>query len=204
MSQSHGEAPSFSIMDVVRGMRRRKLLMLSCLILGILLGLGVIALFKPRYQAEARVLIDNFSTPYDSANVTQADRTDPQITERTIASQVAVLQSEDLAQRVIKNLSLTEKAEFDSIKSGIGTVKKVMIAAGFSDDPRKSLVQIRRIAGRILHAHHQWLSSRTLWQLFYVTGRCPQAPPCRRGQGAQLKEYFLSGKPRPVGAELHL
>ncbi len=143
MSQSHGEAPSFSIMDVVRGMRRRKLLMLSCLILGILLGLGVIALFKPRYQAEARVLIDNFSTPYDSANVTQADRTDPQITERTIASQVAVLQSEDLAQRVIKNFSLTEKAEFDSIKSGIGTVKKVMIAAGFSDDPRKMSVEQR-------------------------------------------------------------
>jgi polysaccharide biosynthesis transport protein len=143
MSQGYGEAPSFSIMDVLRGMRKRKLLMLTSLTLGLLMGLAVIMLIKPRYQAEARVLIDNFSTPYDSANVTQTDRVDTQITERTIASQVAVLQSEDLAQRVIKNLGLSSKAEFDSAKNGIGKVKQFLISAGFSDDPRLMTVEQR-------------------------------------------------------------
>ena len=38
-----------------------------------------------------------------------------------------------------------------------------------------------------------------------VTGKCPAGSlPAGRQEGAQLKRYFLSGKPRLVAAELHL
>ncbi len=143
MSQNYGEEPSFSIMDVLIGMGRRKLLMLSSLLIGIMLGLGIVTTTEPKYQAEARILVDNFSTPYDSANVTQPDRRDVQIDARTIASEVAVLQSEDMGKRVVDALGLNQLSEFDPMKNGLGMVKQILIATGFSDDPRMMTVEQR-------------------------------------------------------------
>ncbi len=143
MSQYYGEVPSFSILDVLRGMGRRKLLMISSLMIGTLLGTSIITIVKPKYQAEARVLIDNFETPYDSANIEQQGRQEVQIDERTINSQVAALQSQNLGDRVIKVLSLGDMSEFDPMKKGLGFVKQLLIATGFSDDPRKMTVEQR-------------------------------------------------------------
>jgi polysaccharide biosynthesis transport protein len=113
------------------------------LAIGIALGLGIVTTIKPKYQAEARVLVDNFSTPYDSANVTQSDKRDVQIDARTIASEVAVLQSEDMGKRVVTALNLNERPEFDPMKTGLGMLKQFMIATGFSDDPRIMTVEQR-------------------------------------------------------------
>jgi polysaccharide biosynthesis transport protein len=143
MSQVYGEAPSFSIMDVLRGMGRRKLLMIGSLAIGTLLGLAVVTVMKPKYQSEARVLIDNFATPYDSANVTLPQTVDSRVDERTIGSQVAVLSSEDLGKRIISTLKLSERPEFDPMKKGLGMVKQFLIKSGFSDDPRLKTVEQR-------------------------------------------------------------
>ncbi len=145
MSQVYGQAPSFSILDVMRGLARRKLMMLSFLILGVLAGVGVITVFKPTYQTEARVLIDNLDTPYDRANVTQLENRDVRIDERIIASQTAVLASEDLGLRVIGALDLTAREEFDPMKKGLGKIKQLMIATGFADDPRLMSVEQRAL-----------------------------------------------------------
>lgn len=146
MSQMYGqEAPSFSILDVLRGMARRKLLVLASVLLGLLIGVAVVTVFKPSYQSEARVLIENLETPYDRANVTQTDARDAPIDERTITSQVAVLQSEDLAMRVITALELPTKAEFDPMKKGLSMTKQIMIAGGFRDDPRLMTVEQRAL-----------------------------------------------------------
>jgi polysaccharide biosynthesis transport protein len=143
MSQYYGEAPSFSILDVLRGMGRRKLFVLSSLLLGALLGFGIVAAIKPKYQAEARILIDNFATPYDSANVNQLERVDNRVDERVVSSQVAVLQSEDLGKRVISQLGLSQKAEFDPMKSGIGMLGQFLIRFGFADDPQLMTMEQR-------------------------------------------------------------
>jgi polysaccharide biosynthesis transport protein len=146
MTQVYGqEAPSFSIADVLGGMGRRKLLMLSSLLFGLLVGGVVVTIFEPSYQSEARVLIENLETPYDRANVTQQDSRETPIDQRTITSQVAVLSSEDLALRVIMALNLQSKDEFDSLKKGIGPVKKFLISAGFKDDPRLMTVEQRAL-----------------------------------------------------------
>ncbi len=143
MSQVYGEAPSFSIMDVLSGMGKRKVLMLSCLLMGAALGLGTVTIVKPKYQSEARVLIDNLSTPYDSASVSQASNAEKTIDERIVQSQVAVMQSEDLGKRVVTALALNEKPEFDPMKNGIGLMGQLMIATGFADDPRLMSVEQR-------------------------------------------------------------
>lgn len=145
MSQYLGQAPSFSVLDVLRGMARRKLLMFSCLALGILAGFALVTLIKPIFLAEARVLIDNLSTPYDQANVTQEQR-EVAIDDRVVASQVAVLQSEDIAKRVSENLNLGAKPEFDPMQKGLGLLKKLFIICGFSDDPRLMTVEQRAVS----------------------------------------------------------
>jgi polysaccharide biosynthesis transport protein len=144
MSQAYQlEAPSFSILDVLSGMGRRKFLMLSSLLLGLLIGIAVITIFKPSYQSEARVLIDNLATPYDRANVNAPETKEGPIDERTITSQVAVLSSEDLAMRVISALNLTAKPEFDPMKKGLSMTKQILIATGFKDDPRLMSIEQR-------------------------------------------------------------
>lgn len=130
-------------MDVMSGMGRRKLLMLSCLVIGTVLGFGLVTTTKPKYQAESRILIDNFSTPYDSANVAQSSSRDTRVDERNIASEVAVMQSENLGKRVVTALNLNERPEFDPMKTGLGMLKQVLIATGFSDDPRMMTVEQR-------------------------------------------------------------
>ena len=143
------QAPSFSIYDVLRGIARRRLLILACLTLGILTGVGVLTVFKPSYLAEARVLIDNQATPYDAANVSQADAgREATVDDRIVASNVAVLQSEDLAKRVVAQLGLAGTPEFDPLVQGIGPAKKALIALGFSDDP--SLMSKEQRALKIL------------------------------------------------------
>jgi polysaccharide biosynthesis transport protein len=145
MSQIYGDVPSFSIMDVLSGMGKRKLLVLSSLAIGTLLGLAMVTVIKPKFQAEARVLVDNFSTPYDSANVTQPENRDRPVDERTIGSQVAVIQSDDMVKRVVSSLALNERAEFDPMKRGLGMLQQVLIATGFSDDPRVMTVEQRAV-----------------------------------------------------------
>ncbi len=143
MSQYLGQAPSFSILDVFRGMGRRKLLTLSCLLIGLLTGLAIVTFITPVYISEARVLIDNQATPYDSANLTTPEAKDNPIDQRIITSQVAVLQSEDLGMRVVKALALAGKPEFDSMSKGLSPLKQFLISTGFSDDPRLMTLEQR-------------------------------------------------------------
>jgi succinoglycan biosynthesis transport protein ExoP len=142
---------SFTIIDVLRGMVRRKLLVMSCTALGLMAGLGVVTVFKPSYQAESRVLVQNLATPYDQANVNQATPRDGTIDERVIKSQMAVVESSDLSLRVVNQLRLAELSEFDSLKKPLGSVSRLLIAAGFSDDPRPMTAEqraLRRIADK--------------------------------------------------------
>jgi uncharacterized protein involved in exopolysaccharide biosynthesis/Mrp family chromosome partitioning ATPase len=115
-------------------------------------GLGVLTVFKPSYQAESRVLIQNLATPYDQPNVNQAMPRDGTIDERVIKSQMAVVESSDLLLRVIGQLGLTGLSEFDSLKKSLGPTSRFLIAAGFSDDPRSMTAEqraLRRIADKL-------------------------------------------------------
>lgn len=128
------------------GLGGRKFFILCSLLLGLLLGAAIVTVFKPTYVAEARVLIEDLDTPYDSANVTQQKTGETKIDERVITSQTAVLQSEDLARRVIESLQLGNQEEFDPMRKGLGIVSQIKIALGFKDDPRNMTVEDRALA----------------------------------------------------------
>jgi uncharacterized protein involved in exopolysaccharide biosynthesis/Mrp family chromosome partitioning ATPase len=143
---------SFTLIDVLRGMGRRKFLIMSCTALGLMAGMGVLTVFKPSYQAESRVLIQNLATPYDQPNVTQTTPRDGAIDERVIKSQMAVVESTDLSLRVVNRLALVELPEFDSLQKPLGSISRLFIATGFSDDPRPMTAEqraLRRIADKL-------------------------------------------------------
>ncbi len=89
---------------------------------------------KTLYTTEAQVLIENLETPYE--RIQQNDPgTRSEITDADISSQIAVLTSSDLAERVITTLNLHERREFNPLSGGVGTLSKVMVRLGFKQDP---------------------------------------------------------------------
>ena len=130
------QAPSINLLDVLRGMGRHKLLILSFTVLGFAASCGYVSTLKPLYSTEAQVLIENLSSPYDKVQSTDDQRPDA-VDDRTIQSQISVLRSRDLAVRVVSALNLQKRDEFDSLKSkGIGRLKQILLDFGFGEDPR--------------------------------------------------------------------
>lgn len=135
MQQPSQMMTGLSIADIARGMLRRFVLILVCLLLGGLAGFGIITVNKPQYASEAQILVTNLSTPFDRPNAVQEPKPDP-IDDRFVASQVAVLKSEDLATRVVRQLQLEGQGEFDPIRNGVGKIKKILLGLGFGTDLR--------------------------------------------------------------------
>jgi polysaccharide biosynthesis transport protein len=130
------QAPSINLLDVLRGIGRHKLLILSFTVLGFAASYGYVSTLKPLYSTEAQVLIENLSSPYDKVQSTEDQRPDA-VDDRTIQSQISVLRSRDLAARVVSALNLQKRDEFDSLKSkGIGRLKQILLDFGFGEDPR--------------------------------------------------------------------
>lgn len=134
MHQQPIQTAGLSIAVVLRSMVRRHVLIGVCLLLGFLAGVGIIVVNAPQFASEAHIMVSNLSTPFEKPTNVQEQRGDL-IDDRFVLSQVSVLKSEDLAKRVIAQLELEGKGEFDPLRNGIGMVKKVMVGLGFSSDP---------------------------------------------------------------------
>ena len=129
-------ASSISLLDVVRGVWRRKLAILVFTLLTLCVSLGLVKILKPTYSAEALILIESLASPYDRTQTLEDQRPDP-VDDRVIKSQMSVLKSQDIALRVVETLKLQDRAEFDSLKQkGVSKIKQLLLAFGFGEDPR--------------------------------------------------------------------
>ena len=138
-------ASSISLLDVVRGVGRHKLVILVFTLLALSAGLGLVKILKPTYSTEAQILIENLASPYDNAQTPDAQRPDP-VDDRAIKSQMSVLRSQDLAMRVIASLKLQDRDEFDPLKQkDMGKAKQLLLAFGFGEDPRLKTPQERAL-----------------------------------------------------------
>ena len=91
--------------------RRRMLVLLSTVVMGGA-AFGISSVVSPRYQAETRILIDPRNPPLISQQNQQLTP-EPILDEAGVASQVALLQSNDLIKQVAKELKLGGRPEFD-------------------------------------------------------------------------------------------
>jgi polysaccharide biosynthesis transport protein len=126
---------AISMVDAVRGIARHKLLILTFLILGIASGLAVLNFVKPRFQAEAQIIIQNLATPYEKINSAQSETAADPVNERVVTSQISVIKSGDMQARVVEKLNLSDIPEFNPLLKSTSTLKALAIALGFSEDP---------------------------------------------------------------------
>ena len=110
--------------------RRRLLVLLSTVVLG---GgaFAVSSVVSPRYQAETRILIE---TRNPSLGNTQQAAPEPILDEAGVASQVALLQSNDLIRQVAKKLELGGRPEFDP-SAHPGVLTRVLVLTGLAKNP---------------------------------------------------------------------
>jgi uncharacterized protein involved in exopolysaccharide biosynthesis/Mrp family chromosome partitioning ATPase len=145
MNDQSQYAPSINLIDVTRGVWRRKLAILVFTLLTLSAGLGLIKILSPVYSTEAQILIENLASPYDRTQTTQEQSPEP-VDDRAIKSQMSVLKSQDLALRVIEALKLQDRAGFDSLKQkSVGKLKQLLLAFGFGEDPRLKTPQQRAL-----------------------------------------------------------
>lgn len=135
---------SINIADLLRGVARRKGFILLLTLAGFALSFLYVYTAKPKYASDAAVLIENLATPFDKSILT-LNQNDQALDERVVQSQISVINSLDLAQRVIERLKLTENPEFDSLSKGLGPVRRLMIAFGFKPDPRLQSAELRAL-----------------------------------------------------------
>ena len=129
-------APTINLLEVVRAMGRRKLVIIVFTLLALCAGLGIVKVLKPTYSTEAQILIENLASPFDRTQSPEEQRPDP-VDDRVIKSQISVLKSQDVARRVITSLNLQERPEFDSLKTkSLGKIKQLLLRFGFGEDPR--------------------------------------------------------------------
>jgi succinoglycan biosynthesis transport protein ExoP len=97
---------------------------------------------KPRYSAEARVLLEN-----QENFIPRADKTE-RVAEilpdpEAVQSQIQLLTSRDLARRVIKMLDLQGNDEFDPLAKGVGATTRSLVMLGLARDPTQTTPEDR-------------------------------------------------------------
>ncbi|CAN1518098.1 eps_transp_fam, exopolysaccharide transport protein family [Rhabdaerophilaceae bacterium] len=113
---------------------RRKFWVIIPTLLAFFGSLLAVSLLPVRYSGEARVLLENRETVYSRPE--RETRTDPAIDPEAVASQVQIVMSKDLALKVIRDLDLANKAEFDPIAKGLGVTARLGMLTGLMPDPR--------------------------------------------------------------------
>jgi uncharacterized protein involved in exopolysaccharide biosynthesis/Mrp family chromosome partitioning ATPase len=128
---------SIALGDVLRGMWRRRKMVLALTVLATILALVFVTTQAPRYTTEALVLVGSLETPFDRTQPDPA-ASRPVLDERDILSEVSVVSSRDLGERVVRDLKLVDRPEFDSLASGNspGLITNILLSLGFGEDPR--------------------------------------------------------------------
>ncbi len=135
---------AIDISEVLAGIARRRKLIFGITLLFAVAGTLFAMLARPVYTSEAQVLIEYQDSPYLRSIGTQ--QTQPRrVDERDVKSQVAVIESRDLALKVLRELDLIGTPEFDPVKEGLGLGARLKIMLGFKADPRKMTPEQRAL-----------------------------------------------------------
>ena len=131
----HAAPTHQSVGGVGAALWKRKFWILIPTLAALFASMAIVNLLPVRHSGEARVLLENRDTVYSRADKDNR-ATDPAIDAEAVASQVQIVMSKDLALKVIREMGLAKKAEFDPLASGLNPLKAFIMAIGLSSDPR--------------------------------------------------------------------
>ncbi len=137
-----------SIAQIMRGMLQRRLLIIIPTFLGLAAGAAFLSVNKPRFIAEAQVIIENQFTPFDKTVGPQDSSTGLQVSNQIVSSQLAAMKSEDIAARVVDQLHLDANPEYNANLRSSGAIGKLLVTLGFKDDP--ALYSAKALAAKTL------------------------------------------------------
>ncbi|HET7681658.1 MAG TPA: exopolysaccharide transport family protein [Xanthobacteraceae bacterium] len=116
------------------------------------LAFVIVNALTPLYRSEARILIEGRDNIYLRPEADKnADRSI--IDQEAVASQVQVILSRDLALRVIRQLKLGERPEFDPVLNGVSISSTVLSLFGLGRDPLRMTPE-----ERVLEAYYARLN----------------------------------------------
>ncbi len=122
--------------------QRRRWIILPTLIAAVA-SFAVVNLMTPRYKSESRVLIESRETVYNRAegdrNV-ERDRT--LVDAEAVQSQVQLALSRDLARKVVRELKLADRAEFNPEVSG-SVLGRILALVGLMRDASRLSIEER-------------------------------------------------------------
>lgn len=136
--QAHPVAEDIDLQTLGRALWRAK-----GWIIGLAVGAGVVtfivlSMLRPLYTSEARILIQNDESAFTRPTSEQGrDWQQRALDEQAVQSQVQVLTSRDLAVQVIKDLDLTDNADFLR-DAGTGAIKRFLNRLGLGRGSPKS------------------------------------------------------------------
>jgi uncharacterized protein involved in exopolysaccharide biosynthesis len=133
-----------SVGGVVAALWARKVWIIVPTLIAFVLSMLVVNIMTARYTGEARILLENRETFYSRADRDITNGPTAAIDPEAVASQVQNVMSKDLALKVINDLGLAKRAEFDPVQNGIGVLGQIQISLGLIRDPR-SIPQEERV-----------------------------------------------------------
>ncbi|MEI1250941.1 GumC family protein [Rhizobium aouanii] len=104
--------------QLVRAVWARRLRILAITLVGAGVAFAGAKIMSPQYRSETRILIEPRAPAFASTQQTNDVSAGPLMDELNIASQVQLLQSADLLKKVINDLKLYNRPEFDDAASG--------------------------------------------------------------------------------------
>ncbi|HUN10899.1 MAG TPA: Wzz/FepE/Etk N-terminal domain-containing protein, partial [Rhabdaerophilum sp.] len=108
-----------SVGSVAGALWRKKFWIVIPTLIALLASLAVVNILTPRYTGEARVLLENRETVYSRPDRdTGAGSTS--IDPEAVASQVQNVMSKDLALKIIREMELYKREEYDPVQKGLG------------------------------------------------------------------------------------
>lgn len=125
-----------SVGGVAAALWRKKFWIIIPTLIAFALSMVAVNILTPRYTGEARVLLENRETFYSRADRDQNNGPATAIDPEAVASQVQNVMSKDLALKVINDLGLAKRAEFDPVQKGLGTLGQLQVSLGLIKDPR--------------------------------------------------------------------
>lgn len=122
---------------------RRRWIVLPTIAASLIAFLAV-SMVTPRYRSEARVLIENQETAYNRPESDRGAERNPALVDpEAVQSQVQLVQSRDLARKVVYGLKLNELREFNS-ESGVRIILNAVLSlAGMGRDPSQTSIEER-------------------------------------------------------------
>lgn len=106
----------------------------------------IVNMMTPRYRSEARVLIENQETAYNRPEADKGgERNAALVDAEAVQSQVQLVQSRDLARKVVYGLKLNELKEFNSESTAKIIFNAILSLAGMGREPSKTGVEERAI-----------------------------------------------------------